>query len=197
MNHSDSTPTAATPTPAELDPNGPIKADLDAAAAEARVDDEIAAPDIAAELAQAQTELAALKDQLLRAKADTENARRRGMDDVSKAHKFAVESFAESLLPVKDTLELGLANTAQTEAALREGVAATLRLLVTAFEKHKLLDINPAPGDKFDPTYHNGISLMPTEHPAQTIAMVMQKGYVLSDRVLRSALVAVSSGPAA
>ena len=175
-----------------VDPHAPIQADLDAAAAENTIDD--AGQNLQAELDSAQSELALLKDQLLRARADTENARRRGIDDVAKAHKFAVDSFAESLLPVKDTLELGLANTSQTEAALREGVAATLRLLTTAFEKHKLLEINPAAGDKFDPTYHNGISMMPSPHPAQTVAMVMQKGYVLSDRVLRSALVAVSSG---
>ena len=184
--------------PESIDKNAPIAADLlDAAAENAAADapeTAIDTIDTQAQLDNALAEVAALKDQVLRARADTENARRRGVDDVAKAHKYALEGFAESLLPVKDTLELGLASTTQTEAALREGVEATLRLLATAFEKHKLLDINPAPGAKFDPTFHNGISMMPSVHPAQTVALVMQKGYQIADRVLRPALVAVSSG---
>ncbi|MEN9911632.1 MAG: hypothetical protein RI956_76 [Pseudomonadota bacterium] len=135
-----------------------------------------------------------LEDLALRAQAEVNNMRRRAAEDVTKAHKYALENFADSLLPVRDTLELGLANTTQSEAALREGVEATLRLLVSAFEKHKLLAIDPVPGTKFDPTFHNGVSMMSSEHPAQTIAVVMQKGYQIGDRVMRPALVAVSSG---
>ncbi len=153
-----------------------------------------AEPDLQAQLDAALAQNTTLQDLALRAKAEAENARRRAAEDVSKAHKYALENFAESLLPVRDTLELGLANTTQTEAALREGVEATLRLLVSAFEKHKLLAIDPAAGTKFDPTFHNGVSMMPSEHPAQTIAVVMQKGYQIGDRVMRPALVAVSSG---
>lgn len=153
-----------------------------------------AAADLQTQLDAALAQNATLQDLALRAKAEADNARRRALDDVSKAHKYALENFAESLLPVRDTLELGLANTTQSEAALREGVEATLKLLVTAFEKHKLLAIDPAPGAKFDPTYHNGVSMMPSEHPAQTIAVVMQKGYQIGDRVMRPALVAVSAG---
>ena len=153
-----------------------------------------AAPDLQAQLDAALAQNITLHDLALRAKAEAENTRRRAQDDVSKAHKYALENFAESLLPVRDTLELGLSNTTQTEAALREGVEATLRLLVTAFEKHKLLAIDPAAGTKFDPTYHNGVSMMSSEHPAQTVALVMQKGYQIGDRVMRPALVAVSSG---
>jgi molecular chaperone GrpE len=152
------------------------------------------APDLQAQLDAALAQNTTLQDLALRAKAEAENTRRRAAEDVAKAHKYALENFAESLLPVRDTLELGLANTTQTEAALREGVEATLRLLVSAFEKHKLLAIDPAAGTKFDPTYHNGVSMMPSEHPAQTIAVVMQKGYQIGDRVMRPALVAVSSG---
>jgi molecular chaperone GrpE len=151
-------------------------------------------PDLQAQLDAALAQNITLQDLALRAKAEAENARRRAAEDVTKAHKYALENFAESLLPVRDTLELGLANTSQTEAALREGVDATLRLLVSAFEKHKLLAIDPAPGTKFDPTFHNGVSMMASEHPAQTIAVVMQKGYQIGDRVMRPALVAVSSG---
>jgi molecular chaperone GrpE len=151
-------------------------------------------PDLQTQLDAALAQNTTLQDLALRAKAEAENARRRAAEDVSKAHKYALENFAESLLPVRDTLELGLANTTQTEAALREGVEATLRLLVSAFEKHRLLAIDPAAGTKFDPTYHNGVSMMASEHPSQTIALVMQKGYQIGDRVMRPALVAVSSG---
>ncbi len=154
------------------------------------------APDLQAQLDAALAQNTVLQDLALRAKAEAENARRRAAEDISKAHKYALENFAESLLPVRDTLELGLSNTTQTEAALREGVEATLKLLISAFEKHKLLAIDPAAGTKFDPTYHNGVSMMPSEHPAQTIALVMQKGYQIGDRVMRPALVAVSSGAA-
>jgi molecular chaperone GrpE len=150
--------------------------------------------DLQAQLDAALAQNITLQDLALRAKAEAENVRRRAAEDISKAHKYALENFAESLLPVRDTLELGLANTTQTEAALREGVEATLRLLVSAFEKHKLLAIEPAPGTKFDPSFHNGVSMMPSEHPAQTVAVVMQKGYQIGDRVMRPALVAVSSG---
>jgi molecular chaperone GrpE len=151
-------------------------------------------PDLQAQLDAALAQNNTLQDLALRAKAEAENARRRAAEDVSKAHKYALENFAESLLPVRDTLELGLANTTQSEAALREGVQATLRLLISAFDKHKLLAIDPVAGTKFDPTYHNGVSMMPSEHPAQTVALVMQKGYQIGDRVMRPALVAVSSG---
>lgn len=150
--------------------------------------------DLQTQLEAALAQNAVLQDLALRSKAEADNARRRAELDKANAHKYALENFAESLLPVKDTLELGLANTNQSEAALREGVEATLRLLSAAFEKHRLLEINPALGTKFDPTYHNGISMIPSEHPPQTVAMVMQKGYQVADRVLRSALVAVSSG---
>lgn len=153
-----------------------------------------AVADLQIQLDVALAQNATLQDLALRAKAEAENARRRAAEDITKAHKYALENFAESLLPVRDTLELGLANTTQTETALREGVEATLRLLVSAFEKHKLLAIDPPAGTKFDPTYHNGVSMMPSEHPVQTIAVVMQKGYQIGDRVMRPALVAVSSG---
>jgi molecular chaperone GrpE len=155
---------------------------------------EAPALDLQAQLEAALAKNMTLEDLLLRAQAEVNNIRRRAAEDVSKAHKYALENFAESLLPVRDTLELGLANTTQSEAALREGVEATLRLLVSAFEKHKLLAIDPVPGSKFDPTFHNGVSMVASEHPAQTIAVVMQKGYQINDRVMRPALVAVSSG---
>jgi molecular chaperone GrpE len=151
-------------------------------------------------LAQAQAELAALQaksgelaDQYLRAKADAENARRRAEDDVSKARKFAVENFAESLLPVADSLEAGLIIKDATAEQIREGAQATLRQLIAALERNKVLAIAPSPGTKFDPHQHQAISVVPSEHEANTVVGLLQKGYSIADRVLRPALVTVSA----
>jgi len=143
-----------------------------------------------------QTEIDALRDQLLRAQAETENVRRRAQDEVSKARKFAIESFAESLVPIKDSLEAALAQSEQTLDTLREGVETTLRQLQAAFERNQLKAIDPAVGDKFDPHLHQAISSVASDAPANTVAQTLQKGYLIADRVLRAALVMVSSGPA-
>ena len=152
-------------------------------------------------LAQAQGELAALQakctdlaDQYLRAKADTENARRRAEEEVSKARKFGVESFAESLLPVCDSLDAALAIESATAEQLREGSDATLRQLTGALERNKVAVINPASGDKFDPHQHQAISMVPAEQEANTVVNVLQKGYLIADRVLRPAMVMVAKG---
>jgi molecular chaperone GrpE len=134
-----------------------------------------------------------LADQYLRAKADTENARRRADDEVSKARKFALESFADSLLPVVDSLEAGLAIKDATLEQLREGSQATLRQLVSALERNKIIAINPAAGDKFDPHQHQAISVVPSEQEANTVVTVLQKGYLIAERVLRPALVTVAA----
>ncbi|MEZ2721273.1 nucleotide exchange factor GrpE [Paenalcaligenes hominis] len=147
-----------------------------------------------AELSETQAKVAEYYDQLLRAKAEMENIRRRATEDVAKARKFAVESFAESLIPVRDSLEAALAQETQTIEVLSEGVETTLRQLNSAFERHKLVEIAPEVGDKFDPHNHQAISAIPSEHPKDTVAQVLQKGYALSDRVLRPALVMVSAG---
>jgi len=151
-------------------------------------------------LAQAQAELAALQaksaelaDQYLRAKAEAENARRRAEDEISKARKFAVESFAESLLPVADSLEAGLTIKDATNEQIREGAQATLRQLLAALERNKVLAINPTAGTKFDPHQHQAISVVPSEHEANTVVSVLQKGYSIADRVMRPALVTVSA----
>jgi molecular chaperone GrpE len=151
-------------------------------------------------LAQVQAELAALQaksgelaDQYLRAKADAENARRRAEDEISKARKFAVESFAESLLPVADSLEAGLIIKDATAEQIREGAQATLRQLIAALERNKVLAIAPAPGTKFDPHQHQAISVVPSEQEANTVVGLLQKGYLIADRVLRPALVTVSA----
>jgi len=133
-------------------------------------------------------------DALLRSKAELENVRRRAAEDVSKAHKFGIESFAEALIPVKDSLELALADQNSNPNALREGVAATLKQLNAAFEKNHLKEIAPAAGDKFDPHLHQGISMVASELPAQTVVSTLQKGAMIAERVIRPALVSVSSG---
>ena len=146
-----------------------------------------------AELAALQAKSAELADQFLRAKADAENARRRAEDDVSKARKFAVENFAESLLPVADSLEAGLAIADATVEQINEGAQATLRQLTAALERNKVIAINPAAGTKFDPHHHQAISVVPAEQEANTVVGVLQKGYLIADRVLRPALVTVSA----
>ena len=146
-----------------------------------------------AELAVVQAKNADLADQFLRAKAEVENARRRADEEISKARKFAVEAFAESLLPVADSLTAGLAIADATSEQLREGSEATLRQLKSALERHKVIEINPEAGAKFDPHQHQAISVVPAEQEANTVVSVLQKGYLIADRVLRPALVTVTA----
>jgi len=146
-----------------------------------------------ADLADLQARSAELADQYLRAKADTENARRRAEDDIAKSRKFAVEGFAESLLPVVDSLEAGLAIQDATAEQVREGAQATLRQLIAALERNKVMAVNPQPGAKFDPHQHQAISVVPSEQEANTVVTVLQKGYLIAERVLRPALVTVAA----
>lgn len=147
-----------------------------------------------AQLETAQAELLEQRDAVLRARADADNVRRRAQDDVAKAHKFGIESFAEALVPVRDSLEQALAQPEQTLQTLREGVEITLKQLNAAFERGRLREIAPAQGDKFDPHQHQAISALPSEQPANTVISTLQKGYLISDRVLRPALVTVAAG---
>jgi len=146
------------------------------------------------ELAALQAKNAELSDQYLRAQADVQNARRRADDEITKARKFAVEAFAESLLPVTDSLEAGLAVKDATPEQIREGAEATLRQLKSALERNKVIEVAPAPGAKFDPLQHQAISVVPApEQEPNTVVTVLQKGYTINDRVLRPALVTVSA----
>ena len=146
------------------------------------------------ELAALQAKNAELSDQYLRAQADVQNARRRADDEITKARKFAVEAFAESLLPVTDSLEAGLAIKDATPEQIREGAEATLRQLKSALERNKVIEVAPAPGTKFDPHQHQAISVVPApEQEPNTVVSVLQKGYTINDRVLRPALVTVSA----
>ncbi|CAG7600058.1 nucleotide exchange factor GrpE [Candidatus Vallotia tarda] len=143
-------------------------------------------------LEQAHTKIAELHESLLRARAETENVRRRTQDDLAKAHKFAIESFAEHLVPVVDSLEAALSDIAGDLMKVREGVKLTLRQLTSALEKGRVIQINPI-GEKFDPHRHQAISIVQTEQAPNTIVSVLQKGYVIADRVLRPALVTVAA----
>ena len=178
------------PTPTEPVQNQPSPEEIMAAmnAQEAE-----ALPKLQAEFAALQAKSSELADQFLRAKAEAENARRRAEDEISKARKFAVESFAESLLPVADSLEAGLIIKDATAEQIREGAQATLRQLLAALERNKVIAINPATGTKFDPHQHQAISMVPAEQEANTVVSVLQKGYSIADRVLRPALVTVAA----
>jgi molecular chaperone GrpE len=150
-----------------------------------------------AKLAELEAKHAEMADAYMRAKAAAENTRRRAEEDISKARKFAVEGFADSLLPVKDSLEAAIGVTDATPEQMREGVHATLRQLSAALERNKVLEINPPAGTKFDPHQHQAISVVPlpadSTQEANTVVAVLQKGYLISDRVLRPALVTVSA----
>jgi molecular chaperone GrpE len=140
-------------------------------------------------LAEVQAELADVKDQFLRAKAETENVRKRGFEDVSRARKFAIESFAEHLIPVADSLYAAL-DHASDDA--KEGLQVVLNQLIAAFEKGKLVEINPVVADAFDPHKHQAISTVESEQAENTVVAVLQRGFMIADRVLRPAMVSVS-----
>jgi molecular chaperone GrpE len=145
------------------------------------------------ELETLKTQNAELAEQFLRAKADVENMRRRTEEEVSKVRKFAVEGFAESLLPVLDSLEAGLAVQEATLEQIREGSEATLKQLLSALQRNKVLPIAPEAGTKFDPHHHQAISVVPADQEPNTVVTVLQKGYIIAERVLRPALVTVSA----
>src|SRR5258706_12293377 len=150
-----------------------------------------------AELALLQAKNTELADNYLRAKAEAENARRPADDEIAKAPKFALESFADSLLPVTDSLEAGLQQPDATAAQIREGTEATLKQLKAALERNKVVAIDPAAGTRFDPHQHQAISMVPlppeSTQEANTVVGVLQKGYLIADRVLRPALVTVAA----
>ncbi len=183
-------PLSQAPGSADSNPSPMSPEEMEAALAANEVDALTAAQ---AELATLKAKSADLADQFLRAKADAENARRRAEDEISKARKYAVENFAESLLPVTDSLEAGLAIKDASAEQIREGAQATLRQLTAALERNKVMAINPEAGAKFDPHQHQAISVVPSEHEANTVVTVLQKGYSIADRVLRPALVTVSA----
>ena len=130
-------------------------------------------------------------DAWMYAKAEGENIRRRASEDVSKAHKFAVERFSNEMLAVKDSLEAGLAVKEATVESFKSGMELTLKQLSGVFEKFNIKEINPV-GEKFDAHQHQAISMVDSDQPANTVVSVMQKGYSLNERVLRPAMVMVA-----
>ena len=149
------------------------------------------APALEEGLRQAELKAAEYHDAWLRAKAETENVRRRAQEDIVKASKYSIDRFARELLAVKDSLEAALSTETLTVDSLRSGTELTLKQLVAAFEKSALTEINPL-GQKFDPHHHQAISVVESQQEPNTVVTVLQKGYLLADRVLRPALVVVA-----
>jgi molecular chaperone GrpE len=141
------------------------------------------------QLSATEAKLAEMHDAFMRAKAEGENIRRRAQEDVSKAHKFAVESFAEAMLPVRDSLEMALKVETPSIESLKEGVEMTLKQMTSAFEKNRLVEVMPAVGDKLDPMKHQAVAVVPADQEANTVVNVLQKGYMIADRLLRPAIV--------
>ena len=171
------------------------------AAAEQAVGPESAAgtdtlPSLAEQLRQAELKAAEHHDAWLRAKAETENVRRRAQDDIAKASKFAADKFAQSMLPVKDSLEAALATENATLESFKQGVELTLKQLVSAFQSANVTEVSPL-GEKFDPNKHQAISAVEADGEPNTVINVLQKGYLLNERVMRPALVVVSKAKSA
>jgi molecular chaperone GrpE len=151
--------------------------------------------DLKKALAEAQAKSQEHYDTFLRAKAEAENTRRRAAEDVSKAHKFGIEKFAEALLAVKDSLDAALVVENTSIESFKTGVELTARQLNGVFEKFSVTEIDPL-GEVFDPRRHQAIASVDSEQEPNTVVTVLQKGYLLHDRVLRPALVAVAKARA-
>ena len=190
-----SDPRNTPPQPPFFDPMDPPMSpeELEAAAAANEADAAAQLDNALGEVETLKTKVAELTDQALRAQAEAQNARRRADDEIAKIRKFAVESFAESLLSVLDSLEAGLKVDNASAEQLREGTEATLRQLLAALERNKVVEVNPAAGDRFDPANQQAISMVPADQEANTVVSVLQKGYTIADRVLRPALVTVTA----
>jgi Molecular chaperone GrpE (heat shock protein) len=180
MEEQKQTPSPTTPAGEDVSTAAPAQAET------------AAVEDMAAQIAALETKAHEHYDLFLRAAAECENIRRRAQEEVAKAHKFAIENFADHLLPVMDSLEAALSDGSGDIAKLREGVELTARQLSNAFEKGNILELNPV-GEKFDPHRHQAISMVASEQEANTVVTVLQRGYLIGDRVLRPALVIVSA----
>lgn len=167
--------------------------------AEAVVDTDESIESLKQKLEEAEKKASDNWDQLLRTKAEMDNLRRRTQKDLENAHKFAIEKFVSELLPVLDSMELGLdaaAHESSTIESLKEGTEMTLNMLKTAMEKFNIVEVHPH-GEKFDPELHQAMSIQENaELEDNTVMAVMQKGYLLNDRLVRPAMVMVSKAPA-
>ena len=180
------TPADDAPAPQSATPEAPAGPDVEA---------------LKAELETIRAQAAENLDKFMRAKAETENVRRRAETEVANTHKFAIERFALEMLAVKDSLErakavdLQSADSAVLERML-EGIDLTLRLMDSVFQKFSLVEVSPAKGDRFDPEKHQAMSMQETgEVPPNHVAAAVQKGYLLNGRLLRPALVIVARAP--
>ena len=142
-------------------------------------------------IAELEAQLVEAQAAVLYTKAEGENIRRRAMDDIEKARKFALEKFSNELLAVKDSLDAALLIEATEVQSYKDGVDLTAKQLASVFDKFNIAEINPV-GDKFDPNKHQAISMLENSGEPNTITSVLQKGYTLNDRVLRPALVMVA-----
>jgi molecular chaperone GrpE len=152
------------------------------------------APDLTELLHKAEAEVADLREAWLRARADAENVRKQAQADLARAHKYAIEKFAEDLLPVKDALEQTLAAENVSLETLKSGADLTLKALGQAFSRAQITEVNPE-GEKFDPHRHQAMMTVESKQAPNTVVTVYQKGYLLNDRTLRPALVAVAKTP--
>ena len=182
-------PSPAEQAAPELVENVTPPASAEAPVAEERVGDTL--PSLTEQLRQTELKAAEHHDAWLRAKAETENVRRRAQDDIAKAGKFAADKFAQAMLPVKDSLEAALATENATLESLKQGVELTLKQLVSAFQGANVTEVNPL-GEKFDPNKHQAISAVEADGEPNTVITVLQKGYLLHERTMRPALVVVS-----
>jgi molecular chaperone GrpE len=155
------------------------------------VDNNETMPSLEAMLKQAELNAQEHHDAWLRAKAEVDNVRKRAQLDVANAHKYAVEGFASELLSVKDSLEAALATDNASVDGLKNGVDLTLKQLANVFTRFQVIELNPI-GEKFDPHRHQAIGMMESDQEANTVVSVLQKGYLLNDRVLRPAMVMVA-----
>ena len=158
-------------------------------------EDDLSAEELSGLLRNAKAEAKSNWESALRAQAELENLRKRAKRDVENAHKYGLERFLEELLPIRDSMELGLSASSEGEADLksvREGVALTLKMLDGALEKFGIEEINPTAA-AFDPEFHQAMSMQEVEGvESGTVTMVMQKGFVLNGRLVRPALVMVA-----
>lgn len=144
-------------------------------------------------LANAEKQAAEMQDAFLRAKAEGENIRRRAQEDIAKAHKFAIENFAKSMVAVKDSLEMAVKTDVPSVDSIKEGVDVTLRQLTQVFEQNKIFEVMPEQGEKLDPMKHQAIQMVEADQEPNTVVSVLQKGYTLADRLLRPAVVVVAA----
>ncbi len=166
----------------------------DASDAAAENDNEVS-KDLAQELAEAQLKIKDYWDQIVRLNAEMDNHRKRAQRDVENAHKYAIKNFSEALLPVCDSMEMGIAASTAENAnmeSIKEGMQMTLNMFTQMLEKNGITAIDPV-GEKFDPDKHQAMSMQESaEHEPNTVMAVMQKGYLINDRLIRPAMVMVS-----